>query len=640
MRQRRNARAGETGDPRESPPTAASSAMKPTCENPGVARPSIEPGSLWWEASILTAHPPSPSPPMEVELNKNGEDGAAPEGKGGETRDPEKTRRPAASSDMSPKCENLGNDPTENQTRFAVVQGERSSRYRLFAFASFRLLDDGESPNVATVDAGSSRRFFSSSCAQSCATNPKDLKNRVYTLGRLANTIFVFGTDAGKSRISGGRSTCILSFPQTAAVRAMVAAYQLQKASRHDDIVPLFHIKQYEETRTYKRRSGRPEVLTCRERRHVVTSARKEPLRSAASVAEEIVNIYTLCNKQKLGLAGVFLFQQDNEPKHTAMETKWWLLYNAPRRLLTPPQSPRFNPVEYLCEYLGKHIQKHRPSSKEALQRLLLEELFKISPAHTTALTSAPGIRTQIPLGGELMAGILVVGMRGPLLRCEGYRGVIPVPLPYSFHRCCIPITRHPFFWLAFELIDSRALGRAESPSRYGDRNTRRRPILTRRRLGARSRETMGNWNKDNRTGIRTQFSPNTNLKIAHCATWPVHPETVAAEAMSRYAPLTRALAPRYLQPSVQTHSTIGELFARESSPPPSAHPGFPSDTRTREANNTASDVIWSVRRSPRVPAFYSSRAARVKTTESIVKAACCLHSYIGRDTGFTGVLT
>ncbi|KAJ8875334.1 hypothetical protein PR048_023229 [Dryococelus australis] len=95
--QRRNVRAGETGDPRENPPTScivrhnshmlksrgylagdrtrwngagkkgrgkreitekthqptASTGMIPTCENPG-----IEPGSPWWEASVLIARPP------------------------------------------------------------------------------------------------------------------------------------------------------------------------------------------------------------------------------------------------------------------------------------------------------------------------------------------------------------------------------------------------------------------------------------------------------------------------------------------------------------------------------------------------------------------------------------------------------
>ncbi|KAJ8880929.1 hypothetical protein PR048_017402, partial [Dryococelus australis] len=40
---------------------AASSGTIPTCESP-VARPGIEPGSPWWEASVLIAQPPRPPP--------------------------------------------------------------------------------------------------------------------------------------------------------------------------------------------------------------------------------------------------------------------------------------------------------------------------------------------------------------------------------------------------------------------------------------------------------------------------------------------------------------------------------------------------------------------------------------------------
>ncbi|KAJ8873903.1 hypothetical protein PR048_024739 [Dryococelus australis] len=53
----RNARAGETGDPRESPQVNGNAGTIPSCENPGVTRPGIEPHSPWREASNLTAHP-------------------------------------------------------------------------------------------------------------------------------------------------------------------------------------------------------------------------------------------------------------------------------------------------------------------------------------------------------------------------------------------------------------------------------------------------------------------------------------------------------------------------------------------------------------------------------------------------------
>ncbi|KAJ8871280.1 hypothetical protein PR048_027588 [Dryococelus australis] len=57
MKQRRNARTGETEDPRENPPT---SGTIPKCEDPGATLPGIEPGSPRWDASSLTTKPPRP----------------------------------------------------------------------------------------------------------------------------------------------------------------------------------------------------------------------------------------------------------------------------------------------------------------------------------------------------------------------------------------------------------------------------------------------------------------------------------------------------------------------------------------------------------------------------------------------------
>ncbi|KAJ8883437.1 hypothetical protein PR048_015280 [Dryococelus australis] len=51
---------GENGRSRENRRPAAWAGVIPTCENPGVTRPGIEPDSPWWEASILTSHPPRP----------------------------------------------------------------------------------------------------------------------------------------------------------------------------------------------------------------------------------------------------------------------------------------------------------------------------------------------------------------------------------------------------------------------------------------------------------------------------------------------------------------------------------------------------------------------------------------------------
>ncbi|GFY24722.1 transposable element Tc1 transposase [Trichonephila clavipes] len=51
---------------------------------------------------------------------------------------------------------------------------------------------------------------------------------------------------------------------------------------------------------------------------------------------------------QNLGIRDDFIFYQDNDPKHTALNVRLWCLYNCPQVMKTPPQSPDLNPIEHI----------------------------------------------------------------------------------------------------------------------------------------------------------------------------------------------------------------------------------------------------------------------------------------------------
>ena len=88
----------------------------------------------------------------------------------------------------------------------------------------------------------------------------------------------------------------------------------------------------------------------------------------------------------KLGVGRSFIFQQDNDPKHTARTVQEWLLYNTRKQLKTPPQSPDLNPIEHLWEHLDRQMRKRDINNKNDLIKALLEEWQKIPPTITQKL--------------------------------------------------------------------------------------------------------------------------------------------------------------------------------------------------------------------------------------------------------------
>lgn len=92
---------------------------------------------------------------------------------------------------------------------------------------------------------------------------------------------------------------------------------------------------------------------------------------------------------QNLGIRRKYIFQQDNDPKHTALHTRLWLLYNCRKCLNTPPQSPGVNPIENLWSIFKKNLKNYSIRNKEDLKTALQTEWQNISPNLTQKLVQS-----------------------------------------------------------------------------------------------------------------------------------------------------------------------------------------------------------------------------------------------------------
>lgn len=66
-----------------------------------------------------------------------------------------------------------------------------------------------------------------------------------------------------------------------------------------------------------------------------------------------------------------WVFQQDNDPKHTSRRAKAWFAENNIDVMVWPSQSPDLNPIENLWADVKKAVSLKRPSNKEELWRVV-----------------------------------------------------------------------------------------------------------------------------------------------------------------------------------------------------------------------------------------------------------------------------
>ncbi len=80
---------------------------------------------------------------------------------------------------------------------------------------------------------------------------------------------------------------------------------------------------------------------------------------------------------RKLGLEDRFCFQQDNDPKHTVLFPRKFLLYNASRRLLTPLHSSNMNVIENLWSLLEVEVCKKKKNQTSKTWERTSEYTYK-----------------------------------------------------------------------------------------------------------------------------------------------------------------------------------------------------------------------------------------------------------------------
>lgn len=91
----------------------------------------------------------------------------------------------------------------------------------------------------------------------------------------------------------------------------------------------------------------------------------------------------------KLGMGRRYIFQQDNDPKHTSRKAKDFFKSRKVDVLEWPPQSPDLNPIEHLWDILKREVHQVHSSSISNLKARVREVWENISPEVTAKLVES-----------------------------------------------------------------------------------------------------------------------------------------------------------------------------------------------------------------------------------------------------------
>ncbi|KAG2468313.1 TCB1 transposase, partial [Polypterus senegalus] len=102
-----------------------------------------------------------------------------------------------------------------------------------------------------------------------------------------------------------------------------------------------------------------------------------------------------------LRLGRQFVFQQDNDPKHTAKISKEWLQDNSVNVLEWPSQSPDLNPIEHLWRDLKMAVHRRFQSNLMELERCCKEEWAKLAKDRCAKLVASYSKRLEAVIAAK-----------------------------------------------------------------------------------------------------------------------------------------------------------------------------------------------------------------------------------------------
>ncbi|KAG2467141.1 TC1A transposase, partial [Polypterus senegalus] len=120
-----------------------------------------------------------------------------------------------------------------------------------------------------------------------------------------------------------------------------------------------------------------------------------------AAMFRDILDENLLQSALDLRLGRRFVFQQDNNPKHTAKISKEWLQDNSVNVLEWPSQSPGLHPIEHLWRDLKMAVHRRFPSNLMELERCCKEEWVKLAKDRCAKLVASYSKRLEAVIAAK-----------------------------------------------------------------------------------------------------------------------------------------------------------------------------------------------------------------------------------------------